>query len=216
MDGRTEIDFWLGKKEISKAEDVLENIEELFVKNGLKKSEIGKIAVSTEAGSATGLKIGMATARGLARGLESELSSVSLLPSLREFLTNASRETEKENENKTEKENENKTEKETENESVTFDESSAMVIVLPAGKNTVYYESISNRGVATKTGTIAEELIPDIMRGNPTAEIYAHQSIFERKAMPYSEMKNLGRNMATYIGLQIASDNEFDVRRILK
>ncbi len=59
----SEIDFWIGEKNISKAEDVLEQISEILKKNNLKKVDL--IAVSTGPGSATGLRIGLATAYGL-------------------------------------------------------------------------------------------------------------------------------------------------------
>lgn len=58
-----EIDFWVGEKNISKAEDVLEQISKILKKNNLKKVDL--IAVSTGPGSATGLRIGLATAYGL-------------------------------------------------------------------------------------------------------------------------------------------------------
>ena len=58
-----EIDFWIGEKNISKAEDVLEQISKILKRNDLKKVDL--IAVSTGPGSATGLRIGLATAYGL-------------------------------------------------------------------------------------------------------------------------------------------------------
>lgn len=66
-----EIDFWIGEKNISKAEDVLEQISKILKKNNLKKVDL--IAVSTGPGSTTGLRIGLATAYGLRKSWGCEI-----------------------------------------------------------------------------------------------------------------------------------------------
>lgn len=80
--GQTLIDFWIGNAEISKAEDVLENISYLFERNHITKENIEKIVVSGDVGSTTGLKIGMATGQGLAKSFASRLTVASLIESL--------------------------------------------------------------------------------------------------------------------------------------
>lgn len=65
LKGGLEIDFWIGEKNISKAEDVLEQISKILKKNNLKRVDL--IAVSTGPGSTTGLRIGLATAYGLGK-----------------------------------------------------------------------------------------------------------------------------------------------------
>lgn len=82
FDGRTEIDFWIGENEISKAEDILENISRLFKTNEITKENIEQIIISRDVGSATGLKIGMAIAKGLAKSFSTRLVAASLIDSL--------------------------------------------------------------------------------------------------------------------------------------
>lgn len=82
FEGRTEMDFWIGKNGISKAEDILENISRLFKANEITKENIEQIIISRDVGSATGLKIGMATAKGLAKSFSSRLVAASLIDSL--------------------------------------------------------------------------------------------------------------------------------------
>lgn len=79
---QTEIDFWIGRNSISKAEDILENIDLLLRANELNGENVEQIIVSGDVGSATGLKIGLATAKGLARSFPSRLIVASLIDSL--------------------------------------------------------------------------------------------------------------------------------------
>lgn len=87
LEGQTEIDFWVGTSEVSKAEDILEGILNLLERNKLKRAQIGLVAVSTEAGSLTGLKIGLATAKGLAKAFGCRLCEVSLWDALAKMIT---------------------------------------------------------------------------------------------------------------------------------
>ena len=70
-----EIDFWVGEENISKAEDVLEQISIILKRNNLKKVDL--IAVSTGPGSATGLRIGLATAYGLRKSWGCKIIGIS-------------------------------------------------------------------------------------------------------------------------------------------
>ena len=79
FEGQTELDFWIGKNGISKAEDILENIYGLFEANKVTGKNIELVIISSDVGSATGLKIGMATAKGLAKAFSSRLNAVSLV-----------------------------------------------------------------------------------------------------------------------------------------
>ena len=63
----TELAFWTGTAAVSKAEDLLQNIRTLLNKVNLKDFRLGLIIVSEDPGSTTGIKIGAATAKGLAR-----------------------------------------------------------------------------------------------------------------------------------------------------
>ncbi len=79
---QTEIDGWIGTQEISKAEDVLEQISNLLKKNNINKEQIKVISVSRGAGSLTGEKIGLAIARGLAKSFNCRLAEISVFESL--------------------------------------------------------------------------------------------------------------------------------------
>ena len=54
---------------ISRAEDLLPRIVDLLGEAGVKRDEIGRVAISLGPGSYTGLRIGIATVLGLCRGL---------------------------------------------------------------------------------------------------------------------------------------------------
>ncbi len=64
------VDESLGREGVSKAEDVLDNVEDLLKKNSIKKNELNLIRVSSGPGSSTGLKIGLSIARGLSDALK--------------------------------------------------------------------------------------------------------------------------------------------------
>lgn len=76
--GGVELDCWIGAGEISKSEDVLEQIEKILARHGLGKKGIKRIIVSRGPGSYTGVRIGMAIAIGLKKALDCELSAVSV------------------------------------------------------------------------------------------------------------------------------------------
>lgn len=77
-----EIANWIGASNVSKAEELLVNIDELLSSNNIKRNEIGLIAVSAGPGSFTGIRIGIATALGLKAGLGIEISSESSLKAM--------------------------------------------------------------------------------------------------------------------------------------
>lgn len=72
----------LGMTGVSKAEDLLINTKLLFEECSVKISEIDGIVVSVGPGSFTGIRIGVATAKGLATALDIEMKAVSLLASM--------------------------------------------------------------------------------------------------------------------------------------
>jgi tRNA threonylcarbamoyl adenosine modification protein YeaZ len=59
----------VGGTSVSRAEDLLPNIETLLHESGVGRHEIHRIAISLGPGSYTGLRIGIATVMGLCRGL---------------------------------------------------------------------------------------------------------------------------------------------------
>lgn len=80
--GGREIASWVGSTNVSKAEDLLANIDAILTENKLSKSDIDFIAVSAGPGSFTGIRIGLATALGLKTGLAVNMSSESVLKAM--------------------------------------------------------------------------------------------------------------------------------------
>lgn len=68
-----------GAESVSRAEELLPNIKTLLSETGLIRSDIDAIAVSRGPGSFTGIRIGLSTALGLARGLNIPCIGVSLM-----------------------------------------------------------------------------------------------------------------------------------------
>lgn len=77
--GGREAGGWTGSASVSKAEEMLVNIDALLTSNGFTARDIDLIAVSAGPGSFTGIRIGLATALGLKAGLGVEMSSESAL-----------------------------------------------------------------------------------------------------------------------------------------
>lgn len=77
-----EVANWIGSTDVSKAEELLVNIDVMLVGNGLTIRDIRHVAVSAGPGSFTGIRIGIATALGLKTGLDIPMSSVSALEAM--------------------------------------------------------------------------------------------------------------------------------------
>ncbi|HEX6280031.1 MAG TPA: tRNA (adenosine(37)-N6)-threonylcarbamoyltransferase complex dimerization subunit type 1 TsaB [Pyrinomonadaceae bacterium] len=71
-----------GSESISRAEDLIPNVLSLLEEAKVSKADLDRIAVSLGPGSYTGLRIGVATAMGLARGLGISFVGVPLLNAL--------------------------------------------------------------------------------------------------------------------------------------
>jgi tRNA threonylcarbamoyladenosine biosynthesis protein TsaB len=67
---------------VSRAVRVLEDVDELFRESGTGRSELTGIVVGTGPGSFTGLRMGLAAARGLAFALDVPVAGVSTLAAL--------------------------------------------------------------------------------------------------------------------------------------
>lgn len=74
-----EIANWIGSSNVSKAEDLLVNIDVILRSTDISKHDIDLIAVSAGPGSFTGIRIGLATALGFKNGLGVTMSSVSAM-----------------------------------------------------------------------------------------------------------------------------------------
>ena len=86
IEDEVEIDFWAGTNENLRAEDFLEEISKILNKNKIERKSIKLITVSGGPGSSTGIKIGLATARGLGTALNCEVIAVSLLEAILKFV----------------------------------------------------------------------------------------------------------------------------------
>jgi len=69
LENGVELDFWLGHSEVSRAEVVLEQTENLFGRNNLKKESLKSLIASSGPGSSTGIKIGLSFAMGLSKAI---------------------------------------------------------------------------------------------------------------------------------------------------
>lgn len=79
---KQEIARWVGSNDVSKSEDVLDEISFLLKKNKISLEQIKTIAISTDVGSLTGLRIGRALVGGLSKSLNCEYREVSIMKSL--------------------------------------------------------------------------------------------------------------------------------------
>lgn len=79
--GDTEIGSCIGSAGVSRAEDLLVDINDLLRSNGLAPRDLKIVAASAGPGSFTGIRIGIATALGLARGSGARFASSSVLES---------------------------------------------------------------------------------------------------------------------------------------
>jgi tRNA threonylcarbamoyl adenosine modification protein YeaZ len=77
-----EIVSWMGMQQVSKAEDILEKISELLKDYNIQKSELNFVAVSNGPGSSTGIKIGLAVAKGIGNALNIQVKEVSIFAAL--------------------------------------------------------------------------------------------------------------------------------------
>lgn len=77
-----EVAYWIGTSNVSKAEDLLFNINEILISNNISRHDIDLVAVSAGPGSFTGIRIGIATALGLKAGLGVEIASGSALKAM--------------------------------------------------------------------------------------------------------------------------------------
>ena len=71
----------LGER-VSRAVRVLADVDDLLRESGLEPAELNRIVVGTGPGSFTGLRLGLATARGLALALDLPVAGVSTLDAL--------------------------------------------------------------------------------------------------------------------------------------
>lgn len=83
IENKEEIGCADGFEKFSRSEDVLKSLEKLLEKNNIDRKDIEKICVSKGPGSLTGIRIGRATAIGIANSLESVVFEISILDAMR-------------------------------------------------------------------------------------------------------------------------------------
>lgn len=77
-----EIDFWRGGTDVSGSESLLPAVLELLDKNKIPLKEINRVAVSVGPGSFTGVRIGLATAKGIGTGGNFEICGINTLEAI--------------------------------------------------------------------------------------------------------------------------------------
>jgi tRNA A37 threonylcarbamoyladenosine modification protein TsaB len=77
-----EIDSWIGRRDVSKADDILEQISKLLNVNKIEKNNVKLICVASGMEGSTGEKIGWAIGKGLAKAFDCPLKGISILESL--------------------------------------------------------------------------------------------------------------------------------------
>lgn len=82
IENEEELDFWHGSGNISKSEDILDELLKLLTKNKVEKNQIGQIVISRGPGSFTGTRIGLAIGLGLKKSLNCEIYGVSVLEAM--------------------------------------------------------------------------------------------------------------------------------------
>jgi tRNA threonylcarbamoyladenosine biosynthesis protein TsaB len=82
LENGKQIAFASGSGNVSKSEDLLLLLETLLEKNSVKKADIKFIAVSDAPGSLTGVRIGLAIAKGLGDALGAEVKKISILDAM--------------------------------------------------------------------------------------------------------------------------------------
>lgn len=80
--GKTAVDRLIGKSDTSRAEELISGIQSLLSANDLHISQIDTVAISRGPGSYTGLRIGLASAQGLATALACTVVGVPLLEAI--------------------------------------------------------------------------------------------------------------------------------------
>ena len=78
----SEIGDWQGNETVSRSEDLVSGIQQLFDQNRLNIQQLDLIAVSLGPGSFTGLRVGLAIAKGLNLATNCQLSGVPILTAM--------------------------------------------------------------------------------------------------------------------------------------
>ena len=158
-----------GEREISKAEDALDNIRVLLKENGIDKEAFGLIVFASGAGSVTGLKIGEATAKGLAKSFGCRWLGVSLWKIFADLSVK-------------------------ENEPLKIKK-----IYLPAGKDRIAARVLENGRFTGAAELITlERFYGDLQSSSMDVNFYIHESLLGKIEFGANVIR-IGRDLAAYI-----------------
>jgi tRNA threonylcarbamoyl adenosine modification protein YeaZ len=169
------IGSWTGNNDVSRSEDLIPQIGLLLERHQIESGSIQKIAVSVGPGSFTGIRVGIAVAKGLAFALERQLVGVSIFEAI--AFANLS---------KTEKDAQKKT------------------VIVSAGRDLYFWQSFQG-AVAGDDGVIGDQLflesrLNDYETSMILAEQNAFESLFRNNFEFLSKTQTVNDNYAELVG----------------
>lgn len=174
------IDSWAGNNNVSRSEDLIPQITHLLERNQIELRDIQKIAVSIGPGSFTGIRVGIAVAKGLAFALDCQLVGVSILEAI--AFTNVSQ---------AEKAAEKKT------------------VIVSAGRDLYFWQnfqgSIANGHGATGDQSLLESRLNEYQTSVILAEQNAYENLFRSDFGFLSKTKIVTNNYAELIGERVVN-----------
>ena len=171
-----ELGNWIGRSDVSKAEELLIDIDAMLTACGVSKHDIDLVAVSAGPGSFTGIRIGIATALGIKAGLGTPITSVSAMEAICRSALNLRV-------------------GDTQARGLT----PTVTVAVPVGRNAVCIQTFENSEKAV-SAIDSPRSVPETDLENITAEqIMLHAALFEK----YSALPNavdFGANIAYAVG----------------
>ena len=147
----TELGCFNGSGAVARSEDLLADIDGLLKSSGTDRSQLELITVSAGPGSFTGIRIGIATAMGLAKGLAVPVSSESALTAVAKA------------------------------SAVNLKDTTTFIVLLPVGRDTVCYQSFANFTIgitaAGPPSTFPQDSITGLIKDESYSRCVAHPAL---------------------------------------